>query len=153
LKGSSSLVTSSRSYVERNIKKRMALITEAWEVSKNIVSFGSRVHAFQEYLQDDLKNEQGFYIDVVLPFGNKFSKNKELRIREGDLPSPSQIKQLNASWKKNIKNLNNIVQACNEAILKGEELFKRLTEIYLEGSTNKVKYPKLILNSLFLTKQ
>jgi hypothetical protein len=29
LKGSSSLLTSTKSYVERNIKKRMALITEA----------------------------------------------------------------------------------------------------------------------------
>jgi hypothetical protein len=58
LKGSSSLLTSSRIYVEINIKKRMALITEAWEVSKNIVSFGSRAHAFHEYLQTDLKNEK-----------------------------------------------------------------------------------------------
>jgi uncharacterized protein YdhG (YjbR/CyaY superfamily) len=55
-KGSSSLLTSVKSYVERNIKKRMSLITEAWEVSKNIVSFGSRAHAFHEYLQVDLKN-------------------------------------------------------------------------------------------------
>jgi hypothetical protein len=51
----------------------MALITEAWEVSKNIVSFGSREHAFLEYLQADLKNEEGFYLDFVLPFGNKVS--------------------------------------------------------------------------------
>ena len=51
----------------------MALITKAWEVSKNIVSFGSRAHAFHEYLQVDLKNEKGFYIDVVLPFGTKAS--------------------------------------------------------------------------------
>jgi hypothetical protein len=50
LKGSSILLTSSRSYVERNIKKRKALITKAWETSKNIASFGSRVHAFHEYL-------------------------------------------------------------------------------------------------------
>jgi hypothetical protein len=92
LKGSSSLLTSSRSYVEINIKKRMALITEAWEVLKNIVSFGSRVHAFHEYLQADLKNEEGFYLDVVLPFGNKVSNMMELRRREEDLPSPSQIK-------------------------------------------------------------
>jgi hypothetical protein len=77
----------------------------------------------------------------------------ELRIREEDLPSPSQIKQLNACWKEKIKNLNNIVQACNEAILKREELFKRLTEIDLEGGTNEVQDPKLILNSMFLTKQ
>jgi hypothetical protein len=31
LKGSSSLLTSCRGYVEKNIKKRMELITEAWE--------------------------------------------------------------------------------------------------------------------------
>jgi hypothetical protein len=78
--------------VERNIKKRMALITEAWEISKNMVSFSSRVHAFHEYLQADLKNEQGFYLDIVLPFGNNFSNMKELRRREDNLPSPSQIK-------------------------------------------------------------
>jgi hypothetical protein len=51
----------------------MSLIIEAWEVSKNIVSFGSRAHAFHEYLQADLKNEEGFYTDVVLPFGIKVS--------------------------------------------------------------------------------
>jgi hypothetical protein len=96
LKGSSILLTSASNYVERNIKKRMVLITEAWEVLKNIVSFGSRVHAFHEYLQVDLKNEEGFYIDVVLPFGNKVSNMMELRRREDDLPSPSRIKQLNA---------------------------------------------------------
>jgi hypothetical protein len=120
---------------------------------KNFVSFGSRVHAFHEYLEEDLKNEEGFYLDVVLPFGKKVSNMKELRRREEDLPSPSQIKQLNACWKENIKNLNNIVQACNQAISKREEIFKRLTEIDLAGSNNEVQGPKLILNSIFLTKQ
>ena len=78
---------------------------------------------------------------------------KELRIREEDLLSPSRIKQLNAYWKEKIKNLNNIVQACSEAILKREELFKRLMDIDLAGSTNEVQDPKLILNSMFLTKK
>jgi hypothetical protein len=78
---------------------------------------------------------------------------KELRRREEYFPSPCQIKQLNACWKENIKNLNNIVQACSEAILKREELFKRLIEIDLAGGTNELKDPKLILNSMFLTKQ
>jgi hypothetical protein len=112
-----------------------------------------KAHAFHEYLQDDLKNEEGFYIDVLLPFGIKVSNMTELRIREEDLPSRSWIKQLNACWKEKIKNLNNIVQACSEVILKREELFKRLTEIDLAGGTNKVQDPKLILNSMFLTKQ
>jgi hypothetical protein len=38
-------------------------------------------------------------------------------------------------------------------MLKREELFKRLTKIDLAGGTNEVQYPKLILNSMFLTKQ
>jgi hypothetical protein len=49
--------------------------------------------------------------------------------------------------------LNNIVQTCNEAILKRKELLNRLIEIDLEGGINKVHDPKLILNSMFLTKQ
>jgi hypothetical protein len=57
LKGYSILVTSVTIYVEIIIKKRMALITKAWELSKNIVSFGLREHAFHEYLQVDMKNE------------------------------------------------------------------------------------------------
>jgi hypothetical protein len=89
LKGYSSLLTSARSYVERNIKKRMELITEAWEISKNIVYFGSRVHVFLEYLQADLKNEESFYLDDVLAFGNKVSNMTELKRREEALPSPS----------------------------------------------------------------
>jgi hypothetical protein len=76
-----------------------------------------------------------------------------LKRREEDLPSPSRIKQLNSCWKEKIKNLNNIFQACNETILKIEELFKRLREIDLAGGTNKVQDPKLILNSVFVTKQ
>ena len=50
IKGSSGLLTSAMSYVENNIKKGMTPITEAWEISKSILSFGSRVHAFLEYL-------------------------------------------------------------------------------------------------------
>jgi hypothetical protein len=48
--------------------------------------------------------------------------------------------------------LNNIVQACNQDISKREELFKRLTELDLAESTNEVQDPKIILNSMFLTK-
>jgi hypothetical protein len=78
--------------------------------------FGSRVHAFHEYLQDDLKNEEGVYLDSMVPFGVKISNMSEIRRREEDLPSPSQIKKLNMCRKEKIKNLNNIVQACNQAI-------------------------------------
>jgi hypothetical protein len=73
LKGYSSLLITILIYLDKNIKKRMSLITEAWEVSKHILCFNSRAHAFHEYLQVDLKNEEGFYDDVVFPFGIKVS--------------------------------------------------------------------------------
>ena len=95
IKGYSSLLTSSRGYVEKNIKKRLELITEAWEMSKNMVSFGMREHAFHEYLQEDLKNEEGFYLDAIVPFGFKVTNMTKLRRREEDLPSPNRIKKLN----------------------------------------------------------
>jgi DNA polymerase III alpha subunit len=127
LKGSSSFLIAVRNYLEKNIKKRMSLIIEAWELSKNVVYFGSRAHAFHEYLQDNFKNEEGFYTNVVLSFGIKVSNMTKLKRREEYMPSPSQIKQLNACWKEKIKNLRNIVQECNEVIVKREELFRRLT--------------------------
>jgi hypothetical protein len=82
--------------VEKNIKKIMELIKEAWDMSKSMISFGARAHAFHEYLQVDLKNEEGFYLDAVVPFGFKVTNMTELRIREEDIPSPNRIKKLNA---------------------------------------------------------
>jgi hypothetical protein len=50
LKGFSSLLASCRGYVESNIKKRMELITEAWETSQTMNSLGTRAHNLLEYL-------------------------------------------------------------------------------------------------------
>jgi hypothetical protein len=139
--------------VEKNIKRRMELITEAWEMSKSMVSFGTREHNFHEYLQADLKNEEGLYLDVVVPFGVKVTSMMELRRIEEDLPSPNQMKKLNACWKEKVKKLNGIVQACSQVITRREKLFKKLIEIDLDGSTNEFHDLKLILNLFFLTKQ
>jgi hypothetical protein len=54
-----------------------------------MVSFGTRAHAFHEYLHVDLKNEEGFYLDVVVPFDFKVNNMIELRRREEDIPSPN----------------------------------------------------------------
>jgi hypothetical protein len=47
-----------------------------------MVFFGTRVHAFHEYLQANLKNEKGFYLDAVVPFGVKVTSMTLLRRRE-----------------------------------------------------------------------
>jgi hypothetical protein len=77
----------------------------------------------------------------------------DMRRREEVLPSPNRITQLNACWKEKVKNLHLIVQSCEQAISKKEELFRNLTEIDLAGSTNEVQDPNLIVNSFPLIKQ
>jgi hypothetical protein len=133
LKRSSILLTSARGYVEKNIKRRMELITKAWEMSKNMVSFGTRAHAFHEYLQEDLKNEQGFYLDAVFPFGFEVTSMKESIRRQEDLPSVDRIDQLNTCWKEKVQNLIGIVRECSQNISKRDKLFKKLIEIDLAG--------------------
>jgi hypothetical protein len=61
-------------------------------MSKSMVFFGTRAHAFHEYLQADVKNKEGFYLDVVVRFGLKVTNMTKLRRREEDLPSPNRIK-------------------------------------------------------------
>jgi hypothetical protein len=39
-----------KKFVEENIKIIMPLIMEAWDVSSNIVSFGSQLNAYNEFL-------------------------------------------------------------------------------------------------------
>jgi hypothetical protein len=73
--------------------------------------------------------------------------------RQHDLPSKSRITQLEACWKEKVKNLYLIVQSCEQAISKKETLFTKLTKIDLAGRTNEFQDPKLIVNSLTLTKQ
>jgi hypothetical protein len=131
----------------------MELIIEAWEMSKNMVSFETRAHVFHEYMQADLNNEQGFYLNTVLPFGVKVIGMMKFKRRKEDLPSLDRIYQLNTCWKEKVKNLNDIVQACGHAISRRDKLFKKLTEIDLVASTNEVRDPKLIFNSFFLAKQ
>jgi hypothetical protein len=94
LKGSSSLLASCRSLVENNIKKRMQLVTEAWETSQNIASFRKRANDLHKHLQTNLKNDQCFYEQMLAPFANHAINNSDLKIRQEDLPSPKRIKQL-----------------------------------------------------------
>ena len=50
IKGSSSFLASCRGYVEKNIKKRMELIIDAWETSQAMDSLGTREHSLLEHL-------------------------------------------------------------------------------------------------------
>jgi hypothetical protein len=47
-KGTPSLLVAVSKCVEANIKKRMSLVIEAWDIINNIMTFGSRLHSFKE---------------------------------------------------------------------------------------------------------
>jgi hypothetical protein len=102
-------------------------------------------------LQANLKNEERFYLEMVIPFGNRVTNMSDLRRRQEDPPSPNRIKQLKTCWKEKVKNLHLIVDSCEQAISEKAELFINLTEIDLARSTNEVQDPNLILKSLSLS--
>ena len=74
LKGSSILITVVQIYVDKNIKKRISLIIEVWEVYKK-KTFNSRAHDFHEYLQVDLNTEEGFYKKKKITIWDKSLKH------------------------------------------------------------------------------
>jgi hypothetical protein len=153
LKGSSSLLISVRKFIEETIKRRMLLIMEAWYVSYNIVSFRYRLNAYNEFLQEYYKNEEGFYKHVVVKFAIKVSNMTELKIREDDFPSLTKMKRLKACWIKKISKLEDIIDYCKKIVNKKEMLFTKLTEIDLAGTTRELKYSRLIINYIFMMKQ
>ena len=70
VKAPSTLLTSCKGYVEKNITKKMELVTDAWKRSQTIASLGTRAHSFLELLQAELKDEDNFLLKTVIPFGN-----------------------------------------------------------------------------------
>jgi hypothetical protein len=70
---------------------------------RNIISFGSKLKSFKQYIQADLNNEEGFYQDPVITFTLKFSGMTELKRKEEDLPYSAIIKHLKAHCIKKIK--------------------------------------------------
>jgi hypothetical protein len=61
-----------------------------------MASLGTRAHNLLEHLQVDLKNEERFYLDTVLPFGTHLNNMIETSRRQHDIPSKNWITQLNA---------------------------------------------------------
>jgi hypothetical protein len=81
MKVSSTLLAFSRALVENNINKRMQLVTESWETLQNLVSFGNKANDLLEHLEANLKNEQIFCEQVLVPFANYVVNTSELKIR------------------------------------------------------------------------
>jgi hypothetical protein len=50
VKGISSLIIATRHFVEENIKKRMLLILDLWDLAKHFSALGLRIQNTKEYL-------------------------------------------------------------------------------------------------------
>jgi hypothetical protein len=99
-KGTSSLLIVVRRYFGENIKKRMSLILEAWELDNSYVSLGLRTTNLRQYLQADLENDEELFRGVVSTFVIKVSNMNELKIKEEYRCSIVCIKQLKTCWIK-----------------------------------------------------
>jgi hypothetical protein len=153
MKESSTLLACSRALVENNINKRMHLLTEAWETSQNLVSFGKKANDFLQHLEANLRNEQHLCDQVLAPFANYVVNTSELKRRQEKLPSPKRTKKVKACWQKKVDNLELIVKSCKQVISEKEDLFTSLLQMDLAGTTNEVQDPNLILKSLSITKE
>jgi hypothetical protein len=116
MKVSSTLLACSRALVDNNFNKIMQLVTEAWETSQNIVSFGKRENDLLEHLEANLKNDRHFCDRVLTPFANHVVNTSELKRRQENLPSPKRTKKVKACWQKKVNNLQLIVESCKQAI-------------------------------------
>jgi hypothetical protein len=87
-----SLLVVVRKFVEENIKNRMSLVLEEWDVSNNIMTFGSRLHSFKEYLRADYENDEYFYKNELTTFILKIMNMTELKRKEKNFPSQSRVK-------------------------------------------------------------
>jgi hypothetical protein len=52
------------------------------DVRSNVVSFGSRLNSFRDFLESDYKHKEGFYRDAITTFSLKVSNMTEIKRKE-----------------------------------------------------------------------
>jgi hypothetical protein len=129
LKGSSILLMASRKYIGDNIKRRIALILEIWELARNSTTLSTRVLHFKEHLQKYLENDERFYKEVVGTFLAKVLSLSDIHRREKNIPSKTRMKQINACWLKIIKFLREMLSKCDVINIKRGDLFLNLVQV------------------------
>lgn len=153
VKGITSLITATRHFVENNIKKRMSLILDLWGLAKSFCTLRLKIQNTKEYLNADLKNDEGFFTDGVVMFVMKVSGMADHRRKREDLPSQGHIKQLKACWIERINTLKGLVNQLKELSRKNTEAYSKIIGLDIAGSTIKVSYPNLISNSMIMSRE
>jgi len=71
---------------------------EAWELSIEVGVITIRIQALKEYLQEDLRNDENLYKNVVSMFMERISIMDNLERQKRDLPSNYRMKKIDADW-------------------------------------------------------
>jgi hypothetical protein len=99
-------------YVGDNIKNRVTLILDIWELETSSTNISTRISNLKEYLQKDLENDEHFFKEVEHLYCQNINMNNVHR-REQNLPSKVRLKQINACWLKRIKCLWEMIIECD----------------------------------------
>jgi hypothetical protein len=153
VKGISSLIIATRHFVEKNIKKRMSLILDLWDLEKKNSSLGLRIQNTKEYLNAYLKNDEGFFTDGVAMFVEKVSAMTDHRRKQEYFPSQSHMKQLKACWIERINTLKGLLNQLKELSRKKTEAYSKIIGLDIAGSTIEVSDPNLISNSMIMSRE
>ena len=92
-------------------------------MAKRFTSLGVRIQNTKEYLNADLKNDEGFFTDRVSMFVAKVLKMSDHRRKNEYFSSHSHIKKLKACWIERINTLKGLINQL-------EELSQKKTEAY-----------------------
>jgi hypothetical protein len=137
VKGISSLIVATRHFVEENIKKRMSLILELWDLEKSFSSLGLRIQNTKEYLNADLKNDEGFCTDGVAMFIAKVSAMMDQRRKHEYFPSQSHVKQLKACWIERVNTLRGLLSQLNDVSRKRMEAYSNIVGLDISVAPSK----------------
>jgi hypothetical protein len=96
---------------------------------------------------------KNFTKGIFLLLVQEFQGLSEFQRKEEDFPSTIHLKQLKACWLKRIKSLKEMLVECDVISVKRGELYLKLIELELVGSTEDVEDPHLIMNSILLSKE
>jgi hypothetical protein len=131
----------------------MSLILNTWDLAKSLSSLGVKIQNTKEYLNTDIANDEGFLKDGVSMFATKVLAMTEQTRKQEDFPSQSRIKQLKACWIQRFNILRGLLNELNDLKCKKIKAYSKLIGLDIVGTTIEVSDPKLIANSMLLTRQ
>jgi len=131
----------------------MLLIMELWDMAKSFVALGLRIQNTKEYLNSDLKNDEGFYTDGVVMFTTRVVEMTEKMRKKENLPSLSCIKKLKSCSIEQINVLKCLIAQFTDLLRRKTERYLKILYLDIVETTIEVPSPMCLSNSMLMTRQ